>query len=58
MDADGRPHLVQQWGVWVDGTLYFEGKGQVFRARSEKLIAFDVKKFSTSAAPFSFPAIR
>lgn len=122
-DADGRPHLVQQWGVWVDGTLYFEGsdrtrwarnlardsrlafgmqhadtaaygeaivdivrgvepklarkiakeyaakyargfkyepkpeqyeKGYVFRARPEKLIAFDVKKFTTSAARFTF----
>jgi nitroimidazol reductase NimA-like FMN-containing flavoprotein (pyridoxamine 5'-phosphate oxidase superfamily) len=123
-DADGRPHLVQQWGVWVDGILYFEGsdktrwarnlqrdprlafgvqkadkaaygealvdivrgpdhklatkiakqyaakygrgfkyrpkpeqyeKGHVFRARPVKLIAFDVKKFNTSAARFSFP---
>ena len=24
-DADGRPHLVQQWGAWVEGRLYFEG---------------------------------
>lgn len=24
-DADGRPHLVQQWGAWVDGRLFFEG---------------------------------
>lgn len=23
--ADGRPHLVQQWGVWIDDTLWFEG---------------------------------
>jgi len=122
-DGDGRPHLVQQWGVWVAGTLYFEGsdrtrwarnlardprlgfgmqdgdravygeaivdlvrkvdhklattiakqyaakygsgfkyrpppeqyeKGHVFRARPEKLIAFDVKKFNTSAARFTF----
>ncbi len=122
-DADGRPHLVQQWGVWVDGTLYFEGstktrwarnlardprlafgmqvgdraaygealvdivsgvppklaakiarqyeakygrtfkyrpkpeqyeKGPVFRARPVKLIAFDVKRFTTSAARFTF----
>lgn len=114
---------MQQWGVWVDGTLYFEGsdrtrwarnlardprlgfgmengdravygeaivdlvgevdrklatkiakhygtkygptfkyrpkaeqyeKGHVFRARPEKLIAFDVKKFETSAARFTF----
>lgn len=122
-DADGRPHLVQQWGVWVDRILYFEGsdrtrwarnlerdprlafgvqsadraaygeatvdivrgvepnlatkiakqyaakygrgfkyrpkpeqyeKGHVFRARPTKLIAFDVKKFETSAARFTF----
>lgn len=24
-DADGRPHLVQQWGAWIDARLYFEG---------------------------------
>jgi hypothetical protein len=122
-DADGRPHLVQQWGVWVDSVLYFEGsdrtrwaknlardprlafgmqngdraaygeaavdivrgvdhtlatkiarqyaakygrgfkyrpkpeqyeKGHVFRARPQKLIAFDVKKFESSAARFTF----
>ena len=122
-DDDGRPHLVQQWGVWVDDVLYFEGsdrtrwaknlarderlafgvqsgdraaygeatvdivrgpdrklsvkiakqyaakygrgfkyrpkpeqyeKGYVFRARPAKLIAFDVKKFNTSAARFTF----
>src|SRR5437588_649039 len=116
---DGRPHIVQSGGVWVDGALYFEGsertrwarnlardprvgfgmeaghrtvygeatadiirgpdrklatkiatayaakygrtfkyrpkpeqyeKGHVFRARPEKLIAFDVKTFNTSAA--------
>jgi hypothetical protein len=123
-NADGSPHLVQQWGVWVDGVLYFEGSdrtrwarnlqrdprlgfgvqngdraaygealvdivrgvehklatkiakqytakygrvfkyrpkpqqyetGHVFRARPIKLIAFDVKKFNTSAARFTFP---
>lgn len=121
----GAPHLVQQWGVWVDDILYFEGsdktrwarnlardprlafgmqvgdkaaygeaivdlvrgpdlklakkiaaqygakygrgfkyrpkpeqytKGHVFRARPAKLIAFDVKKFDTSAARFTFSA--
>jgi len=125
VNDDGRPHLVQQWGVWVDATLYFEGsektrwarnlkrdarlgfgmqygdkavygeavvdvmhgpdrklatkiakqyaakygrsfkyrpkpeqyeKGHIFRARPEKLIAFDVKKFETSAARFTFSA--
>lgn len=124
-DADGKPHLVQQWGVWVDDILYFEGSertrwarnlardprcafgmqhkdtaaygealvdvlrrpdrrlatkiakqyaakygeafkyrpapeqyetGYIFRARPEKLIAFDVKRFTTSAARFTFPA--
>lgn len=122
-DADGRPHMVQQWGVWIDDVLYFEGsdrtrwarnlardprlafgvsagdeaaygeatvdllrgpdralatkiakqyaakygrtfkyrpkpeqyeKGYVFRARPTKLIAFDVRKFNTSAARFVF----
>lgn len=122
-DGDGRPHIVQSWGVWVDGALYFEGSdrtrwarnmardprvgfgmqlgdrtvygeaagdilrgvdrrlatkiakeyaarygrtfkyrpkpeqyvnGPVFRARPEKLIAFDVKTFNTSAARFTF----
>jgi len=122
-DDDGAPHMVQQWGVWVDDILYFEGsdktrwarnlareprlafgvnvadkavygtatveivrgvphalavkiarqyaakygrgfkyrpkpeqyeKGHVFRARPIKLIAFDVKRFNTSAARFTF----
>jgi hypothetical protein len=122
-NTDGWPHLVQQWGVWVDDVLYFEGsdrtrwarnlardprlgwganvadravygeavvdilkavehrlavkiakayaakygrgfkyrpkpeqyeKGGVFRARPLKLIAFDVRKFNTSAARFTF----
>ena len=122
-DADGAPHLVQQWGVWVDDTLYFEGsdrtrwarnlardprlafgmqvehravygearvdvlrpvphglavkvakdyarkygrgfkyrpdpkgyeEGHLFRARPAKLIAFDVKRFNSSAARFTF----
>ena len=124
-DADGRPHLVQQWGVWIDQQLFFEGSertrwarnlardprvsfgiqvahnaaygdgtvdvvrgvpaalarriaaeygakygrgfkyrpkaeqyatGHVFRARPEKLIAFDVKRFDTSATRFTFPS--
>jgi hypothetical protein len=33
-DADGRPHLVQQWGVWVDDTLYFEGSERTRWARN------------------------
>jgi Pyridoxamine 5'-phosphate oxidase len=122
-NADGSPHLVQQWCAWVDDTLYFEGsdrtkwarnlardprlgfglqfedrsaygealadiaegversvavkiarqystkygggfdyrpvaeqyeRGPVFRARPSKIIAFDVKRFSTSATRFTF----
>ena len=122
-DEDGRPHMVQQWGVWIDDVLYFEGsertrwarnlardprlafgvnvgdkaaygeatvdvlrgpehalatkiakqyaakygrafkyrpkpeqyeKGYVFRAKPQKLIAFDVRKFNSSAARFTF----
>ena len=33
-DADGRPHLVQQWGVWVDDILYFEGSDKTRWARN------------------------
>jgi hypothetical protein len=126
-NADGSPHLVEQWFAWVDDTLYFEGsdrtrwarnlardprlafgmqdgdraaygqavvdvalgldravaskiarqygakygpdfdyrpsveqyaKGPIFRARPKKIIAFDVRQFSTSATRFTFPASR
>ncbi|HEX2884182.1 MAG TPA: pyridoxamine 5'-phosphate oxidase family protein [Candidatus Limnocylindria bacterium] len=122
--ADGSPHLVEQWGAWVDDVLYFEGSdrtlwarnlardprlafgvqvedraaygqavvdvvrglerdvaskiarqyaakygadfdyrpaveqyldGPVFRARPTKIIAFDVRRFNTSATRFTFP---
>ena len=33
-DDDGRPHLVQQWGVWVDERLYFEGSERTRWARN------------------------
>ncbi|HKW78094.1 MAG TPA: pyridoxamine 5'-phosphate oxidase family protein [Candidatus Limnocylindria bacterium] len=33
-DADGRPHLVQQWGVWVENILYFEGSDRTRWARN------------------------
>lgn len=33
-DADGRPHLVQQWGAWVDGVLFFEGSERTRWARN------------------------
>ena len=120
---DGAPHLVQQWGVWIDQQLWFEGSertrwarnlardprisfgmqtgnnatygdgtaevvravplplarriaaqygakygpgfkyrpkaeqyntGHAFRVRPGKLIAFDVKKFNSSATRFTF----
>ena len=121
--ADGGPHLVQQWAVWIDQHLYFDGSertrwarnlardprlsfgaqqghraiygdgrvelvravtpalarriarqfsakygsgfkyrpkaaqyenGYVYKVSPEKLIAFDVKKFNTSATRFRF----
>jgi hypothetical protein len=33
-NADGRPHLVQQWGAWVDAQLYFEGSPDTRWARN------------------------
>jgi nitroimidazol reductase NimA-like FMN-containing flavoprotein (pyridoxamine 5'-phosphate oxidase superfamily) len=33
-DADGRPHLVQQWAAWVDEHLYFEGSERTRWARN------------------------
>jgi hypothetical protein len=33
-DADGRPHLVQQWGAWVDDHLYFEGSERTHWAQN------------------------
>lgn len=33
-DPDGRPHLVQQWGAWVDGRLFFEGSAETRWARN------------------------
>ena len=31
---DGRPHLVQQWGAWIDGKFYFEGSERTHWARN------------------------
>jgi hypothetical protein len=33
-DPDGRPHLVQQWGAWVDDRWYFEGSPETRWARN------------------------
>ncbi len=126
-DADGSPHIVEQWCAWVDDTLFFEGsertrwarnlardprlafgvqvadraaygravvdvarglerdvaariarqyaakygpdfgyrpsvaqyvEGPIFRARPTKIIAFDVRRFNTSATRFTVPPAR
>ncbi len=31
---DGRPHAVPVWGVWLDGTFYFEGGPDTRRGRN------------------------
>src|SRR5438105_4746321 len=33
-NADGRPHLVQQWAVWIDQQLFFEGSERTGWARN------------------------
>jgi len=33
-DPDGRPHLVQQWGAWVEDRWWFEGSPQTRWARN------------------------
>jgi nitroimidazol reductase NimA-like FMN-containing flavoprotein (pyridoxamine 5'-phosphate oxidase superfamily) len=32
--ADGRPHAMPAWAVWLDGALYFEGSPLTRRARN------------------------
>jgi hypothetical protein len=32
--ADGRPHAMPAWAVWLDGVLYFEGSPETRRARN------------------------
>ncbi len=33
-DRDGRPHLIQQWGAWVDDAFWFEGSEETRWARN------------------------
>ena len=33
-DPDGRPHLVQQWGAWIDDRWWFEGSPETRWARN------------------------
>src|SRR5216684_1755862 len=34
IDADGKPHLVGQWGAWIDDRWYFEGGEDGWGART------------------------
>jgi hypothetical protein len=48
-DPDGAPHLVQQWGAWVDGRWYFEGSPDTRWARNlarDKRAAMSVERGS------------
>ncbi len=31
--ADGRPHVVPRWGVWLDDRLYYDGSPETLHAR-------------------------
>lgn len=51
-DADGSPHLVQQWCAWVDGTLFFEGSPRTRWARNlarDPRLAFGVQSADRAA---------
>jgi hypothetical protein len=48
-DPDGAPHLVQQWGAWLDGKWYFEGSDETRWARNvsrEPRVAMSVERGS------------
>ncbi len=32
--ADGRPHAMPAWAVWLDGALYFDGSPETLRLRN------------------------
>ncbi len=34
VDPQGRPHATPVWGVWLDGTLYFDGSPHTRRGRN------------------------
>jgi pyridoxamine 5'-phosphate oxidase-like protein len=47
IDADGKPHLVGQWGAWIDDRWYFEGGADTKWARNvarEPRIAMGVER--------------
>lgn len=31
---DGRPHVIPKWGVWVDGSLFFDGSPETRHAKN------------------------
>jgi len=50
--ADGAPHVVQQWGAWVDDRWYFEGGAETAWARNlvrEPRIVMSVERGSRSS---------
>jgi Pyridoxamine 5'-phosphate oxidase len=32
--ADGRPHVIPRWGIWLDGRLWYDGSPQTLHARN------------------------
>jgi nitroimidazol reductase NimA-like FMN-containing flavoprotein (pyridoxamine 5'-phosphate oxidase superfamily) len=34
VDPEGRPHATPVWGVWLDGSLYFDGSPKTRRGRN------------------------
>lgn len=50
--ADGRPHLVQQWGAWLDDAYWFEGSERTRWARNlarDPRVAFGTQVGSRAA---------
>jgi Pyridoxamine 5'-phosphate oxidase len=51
VDADGKPHLVGQWGAWIDDRWYFEGGADTKWARNlsrDPRIAMGAERGSTA----------
>src|SRR2546428_2378270 len=60
IDADGKPHLVGQWGAWIDDRWYFEGGADTKWARNvtrEPRVAMGVER-DTFAVMVEGPAVR
>jgi hypothetical protein len=49
---DGSPHLIQQWGVWIDQQLFFEGSERTRWARNlarDPRISFGIQSGNRAA---------